>query len=83
MSRYALTHVNVITGDREGTVSKDHAVIIDGTSIVDVVPRQPTARGDRNNRPDGALRAAWPYQRPRPLILGRQTFALNLCPRSH
>lgn len=37
MTRHALTRVNVITGDREGTVLTDRAVIIDGTTIVDVV----------------------------------------------
>lgn len=33
MTRHALTRVNVITGDREGTVLTDRAVIFDGTTI--------------------------------------------------
>lgn len=37
VARYALTHVNVVTGDREGTILADQAVIIDGTTIVDVI----------------------------------------------
>lgn len=29
--------MNVVTGDREGTILTDHAIIIDGTTIVDIV----------------------------------------------
>lgn len=47
MARYALTHVNVVTGDREGTILTDHAIIIDGTTIVDVVNSDQVPEGIR------------------------------------
>lgn len=39
--------MNVVTGDREGTILTDHAIIIDGTTIIDVVNSDQVPEGIR------------------------------------